>query len=130
MLQLSDSEKVKAIRDYCRHANGTENRYRSPFGLLYSDGVKLLAETCGAYWLVDAIASYTRGPLRGEDFSVWTLEPSADGYPTVQLNAWSDTPKKSKHLAGQHIEYTDFPAELLPIELFVENGLLYFPEER
>lgn len=41
---------------------GTEHWYKHWLGgLLYTDGVKYVADQAGAYWLIDAIASYQGG---------------------------------------------------------------------
>ncbi len=37
---------------------GTEQYYKHLGGLVYTDGVKYLAEKAGSYWLLDIIASY------------------------------------------------------------------------
>ncbi|MCK9598089.1 MAG: hypothetical protein M0R06_03545 [Sphaerochaeta sp.] len=38
---------------------GSEQWYKASFGgVVYTDGVKYLADHAGAYWLIDAVASY------------------------------------------------------------------------
>ena len=41
---------------------GTSQYYRHNLGLLYTDGVKYVADRGGAYWLIDAIASWQIDP--------------------------------------------------------------------
>jgi hypothetical protein len=39
---------------------GTENYHKHWLGLVYTDGIKAMAELCGAYWLIDVVASYEK----------------------------------------------------------------------
>lgn len=99
--------------------------------LIYTDGIKLVAETCGAYWLIDAVASHQPDIQRqlaklGErDFQVWRLEPMRDAEGAIQywvLDCWTDIPEApaaedgpaSVRLARQEFGYSDFPEELCP----------------
>lgn len=117
------------VREYARHAIGSETIYKHWLGLRYTDGIKFLAETCGAYWLIDAVASHQ--PMISESFQVWRLAPClSKGRQRWALEAWSDTPDKSKRLARQVIEYTDFPKDLMPFEWWVEHGTMLMKEER
>lgn len=119
---------VEKIQEYQRQCNGTNQWYRHPLmGMLYTDGVKLIAEECGAYWLIDAIASY-QSKLQGEDFQLWILERNAVG--DWILACYTDSPETGKRLVRQQIRYSDFPEALLPLKLYVENNTLYLPEER
>ena len=39
--------------------NGSENFYQNKLSpIIYTDGVKDMAETCGAYWLIDLVISH------------------------------------------------------------------------
>lgn len=97
---------------------GTENYYKSAFGLLYTDGIAFMAEKAGAYWLIDAIASYHRK----EHFQVWTLRRSFS-VGTLVMREDTDAPV----LVRQRIHYTDFP--LVQIKLYVVDGVLMLPSE-
>lgn len=108
---------MHAIREYQAQCNGSVNFHRHWLGITYTDGVKLLADTCGAYWLIDAIASHRRK----EEFQVWTLQRGI----LICTNGDNDIP-----IVSQIIPYTDFPTELLPFKLWLENGTLMLPEER
>src|SRR5262245_6846480 len=50
--------------------------YRHLFGrLIYTDGVRQLAQRAGAFWLIDAIASYQSEPrIWRAMYQVWRLE--------------------------------------------------------
>lgn len=135
--QLSPAAKAEAVRLYARQTTGSENVYRGLCGLLFTEGVRYVADTCGAFWLVDAIASHQGAArVRREPFQVWNLEregltPDA-GEPSEGwvLSAWDDSAHKSHLLARQVIPYSDFPPDLSPFKLYVENGTCLLPEER
>ena len=92
--------------------------------LKYTDGVKFVAEKYGAYWLIDAIASYQ--PVKGTDmtdFQLWELKvDSMRSMATLTCRADSD----QRASISQKIEYTDFPES---ITLYVEGGVLLLPNE-
>jgi hypothetical protein len=139
--KLTDAEKARLVREYASQANGSENFYRHGLCRWFynTSGVHFLAETCGAHWLVDAIASHlaTKKPLQAEYFQVWTLH--AHGEIGVKLVATDgDKGPGPVTLAEQEIDYSDFPRELLPFRLYCERGhvegyaafTLMLPEER
>lgn len=83
---------------------------------LLTDGTKYLAETAGAYWLMDIIASWnkTDDKVMDEYFQVWRLEVHPDHSATITATDGNDN-----EIARQEIEYTDFP--LQEIELYASN---------
>lgn len=52
--------EYKLTQTELQQFTGSTNRYRHSLNrtVVYSDGVQYLAENAGAYWLIDAIASY------------------------------------------------------------------------
>jgi len=60
--------------------NGPENFFcHKPSLILYTDGVKELAEGCGAYWLIDLIISHQcHRDINLERFQVWDLKRVKD----------------------------------------------------
>ncbi len=103
---------------------GTENYYRHGSGLLYTDGVKYVAEEGKAYWLIDAIASYQR-ELKSErlrEFQLWELRVQ-DRQGVLTCKEDSDCPE----VVRQEIEFTDFPLDY--IKLYVESGVVLLPSE-
>ena len=86
---------------------GTINWYRHWTNLLaYTDGVKTLAESVGAFWLIDAIASWQIKPKVAQcDFQVWTLIVKEDQTATLQMQ--EDTGMQP--VVTQQLVYTDFP---------------------
>lgn len=98
-----------------RQFTGTEQWHRwSPLfpKVLLTDGAKYVAEhggKHGAYWLMDAIASYQNSdPIKKnpelQRFQLWTLEVAPDKTAKLTCRADSDLPAKIK----QFIDYTDF----------------------
>lgn len=100
---------------------GTVNYYKHwSKRLVYTDGIKYLAEKAGAHWLVDLVASYQ--PLKAE-FQCWTLKAEEGGYCAVCKDG------NGEQLIEQKFEYTDFPKHLMPFDLYFQNGVLYLPSE-
>lgn len=135
---LTDNEKAEAVRDYQRRTQGTSTYYKNPIGIFYTDGIKFLADTCGAYWLIDVVASWQPEIAKGHPdlvhFQVWRLFKKDDKW---VVDAWSDTPEApdsedgpaSVRLAFQEIGYSDFPPELAPFEWWTMNGYMILKEE-
>ena len=102
--------------------------------LAHTVGVHHLAEIFGAYWLVDAIASYqTRDHARAATLQVWTLTLDGEGGATLigkRIEPGTADKDKEYLIATQGIPYTDFPVELSPLTLWIENNMLLFPAER
>jgi len=98
---------------------GSECFYPHAFGGLYfTEGAKFLADRGGAYWLIDAIASYQRDPritggLRRIQF--WTLTVK-DGAGVLTCIEDSDL----KPAITQQIAFTDFP--LAEVQVWVERS--------
>ncbi|GHV56299.1 hypothetical protein FACS1894216_20060 [Synergistales bacterium] len=91
-----------------------------------TDGVKRMAEMCGAFWLVTGIFAWQWDErVKKEPFQVWKLTLNNDGSDGACL-VCEDGGKKE--LARQEIDYTDFP---LPegIKLFLDGGVLMLPSE-
>jgi len=112
--------------------------------ILYTEGVKWLAEQAGAYWLIDAIASWQTKPnVQGAPFQIWRLQVHADRSATLIGAEDIDEQGRPVHartpvdralgrwtrgaLARQAIEWTDFPLE--EIKLYLHHGILMLPSE-
>lgn len=105
---------------------GTVNYYRHPLGLLYTDGVKGLAEAAGAFWLIDLVASHQPKARRYESlraFQLWRLTVSDDATATAACHADSNEPPA----ICQQIPFTDFPVGLF--ECYVINGVMLLKSE-
>lgn len=107
---------------------GTEQWYQHPLGILYTDGVRHVAQQGGAYWLIDAIASWQLEPDVRDDsmlqeIQFWKLVVNEDR--SAVLTCERDTDDVA---VTQSIPLTDFP--LRSIRLFLEDGVLMLPSER
>jgi len=96
--------------------------------LVYTEGVQYMAEHGGAYWLIDAVASYQpdkRITSRPDlvDFQLWELAVAEDKTATLTMRPDSGQPA----VITQEIPFTDFP--LAQIKLYVCNGTLMLPSE-
>lgn len=105
---------------------GTENYYQYwSRQFVFTDGVKYLAQEGGAYWLLDAIASYQPQLLKDpmlQQFQDWKLTVNPDQ--KAQLICERDT---DDVVVTQNIEFTDFP--LTQIRLYLICGILMLVSE-
>ena len=92
-----------------------------------TDGVKVMAEMCEAFWLVaDIFACQLTQKAKREAFQTWTLTLNTEGKSSNALLVGENG--NGKLIAKLEIPYTDFP---LPegITLFLEDGVLLLPSE-
>ena len=93
---------------------------------MYTDGVYHVAETGGAYWLIDAIASYQPKLLKDtmlQEFQHWILKVDLDNQ-KAQLICERDS---NDVVLTQDIEFTDFPLE--SVNFYLTQGVLLLPSE-
>lgn len=119
---------VQDFLDYRVNNPCTEQHHLHQIGscsLLYTDGVKLLAESTQCYWLLTAILSY-QPKLKGEDFQSWKLVYNS-------IEDWWDLSCTDGNggdpLVTQRLLYSSFPKDLAPLTLWVEGGVVLLPEE-
>lgn len=94
--------------------------------LVFTDGVHYVAETGGAYWLIDAIASYQPKLLKDpilQQFQHWILKVDLDNQ-KAQLICEKDS---DDVVLTQDIEFTDFPLD--EIRFYLVTGVLMLPSE-
>ncbi len=102
---------------------GTENYYKNGLfrGFVHTDGIQFLADSAGAYWFIDLVASHQMNPkVRREPFQLWTVKLNGKGGATVFAQSDTDSPR----LCQQYIEYTDWPESLQGFQCYVERGSL------
>lgn len=86
--------------------------------LVYSEGVKHMAETAGAYWLLDVVASHQPDwRLHNEEFQVWKLSVNPDRTARVWCEDGNDTT-----LLEQLVPFTDYPEDECEIWLVKHAG--------
>lgn len=129
----------KAITQHDLHQfTGDLERYCHPTNrrVIYTPGVRFVADRANAYWLVDAIASYfgskemTEAFQRDDrlkDLQFWRLNVSADASAVLSGRADSDVDP----FIMQLIPYTDFPLESVDIWAGYDGEFwtLYLPSE-
>jgi hypothetical protein len=120
-------DSPEEIRSALAQATGTENYWRVFPGndnFLLTDGVQLMAELCGAFWLVTAVFSWQcEEKVRKEPFQVWTLRLEKENGAILTCEDGN-----GRELARQKIEFTDFP---LPegVTLYLDGGVLLLPSK-
>jgi hypothetical protein len=100
---------------------GTQQWFRHPYmrQILYTEGVQYVAETAGAYWLLDEIIfAQVSKSVAAAPFQVWQLAVKPDRTATL-----SATDGQGKAIYNKPIEYTDFPLEEM-IFWLTENVVL------
>ena len=128
----------RLTHDDLRRFTGDLDRYRHPLNrrVIYTPGIRFLAERGGAYWLTDAIASYlgTRQMRRAivadprlGDMQFWRLEVAEDRSAALTCRADSGV----KPAIVQKIEYTDFPLDHVDVWAGYDGTYwtLYLPSE-
>lgn len=121
-----------------RQFTGDLERFRHPLarGVIYTPGIRFLAERGGAYWLIDEIAlaiaggevaKAGRSDPRVLDLHFWRLEVREDR--SAELTARADsgvTPFVSKF-----IPWTDFPLDHIDVWAGSDgrHWTLYLPSE-
>lgn len=104
---------------------GTEQWYKNPLfpKLLYTDGVRYVAEEACAYWLIDKIFSLQHlAQIHVEQFQVWKLNVADDSTATLSAEDGNDN-----HVYSEHLTYTDFPA--CGMNFYLTDSVLLLPSE-
>ncbi|MGI0485515.1 DUF6876 family protein [Pantanalinema rosaneae CENA516] len=106
---------------------GTSTYYQHSLRVQYTDGVRYLAERAGAYWLIDAIASWQIDPRVHRDpmlqqIQFWKLAVNDDR--SALLVCERD---EGDVAVSQEIPFTDFP--LNQVRLYFQNGVVLLPSE-
>jgi len=131
---MTESSTNRLTHDELRQFTGDIVRYRTINRfVVYTPGVKHLAERAGAYWLIDAIASYfTGGAMKFSDrrlqtLQFWRLDVHDDRSATLAARADSG----AKAYVTQQIEYTDFPLDSIDVWAGSDGQrwTLYLPSE-
>jgi hypothetical protein len=112
------------LRSIMAQCTGTEAYHKLSISpIKCTDGVKVLADAAGAYWLVDAIGSYQGTPkIKDLGIQFWFLEVKDS---KAVLYCIEDSGKP--HLIEQKIEYTDFPEG--EWKFYVQGDVMMLPQE-
>lgn len=130
---MATTTVANEINEYIANCNGTNNVYRHMFSrIVYTDGVKFVAEKAGAYWLIDAIMSHQtnrKAIAAANGFQVWKVTHNKRGSGCVLTMDDGGQGDEAKVLIRQRIPFTDFPKGL-DLVFYVEHGMLLLREER
>jgi len=101
---------------------GSENLYRHNMSRhIYTDGVRDLARSCSAYWLIDLITSHQlHQKVMSEPFQVWQLG-------RVNGDAFNIICTDGNEVTRQEIPFSDFPYDVATIWLV--DGCIMLPSE-
>ena len=115
--------QTKANDHFGSH-NGSENFYcHRPSLILYSDGIKELAEACQSFWLIDLIISHqSKKDINLQRFQVWELLKVRDSCFDIMA-----TDGNKRFIVSQQIPYSDFPYDEAIVWLV--DGTLMLPCE-
>jgi hypothetical protein len=105
---------------------GSENWYRHGINrrVLYTDGVRYVAEHGGAFWLVDEIAiRQSIAAVRAELFQSWKLKVNA----TDRTALLTCDNGNGRIVHTYVVPYTDFPLD--EIVLWFSNDTILLPDE-
>lgn len=110
------------IENALQYFTGTETwykfNYQYPRALL-TDGTKFLADSAGAYWLMEAICSHQPALRKGMGdcvFQAWTLTVNDDRSCSLVCDDGYD-----HKLTCQEIPYTDFPLSSIKLYAIYEG---------
>jgi hypothetical protein len=104
--------------------SGSENWYQHGLNrnITYTDGAQHVAETGGAYWLLDEIVINQIMPkVKAEEFQLWTLKVTGS---TAVLTCDDGN---GNIVFSKKIEYTDFPLD--EIKFYFCNNVIHLPSE-
>lgn len=130
--------KPQQLKQELQHFHGDLERYRHSLNptVIYTPGVKFLADKAEAHWLIDAIASYYGSSVmeraiekdeRLASLQFWKLRVNEDQTAILTMNADSDC----EPAITQKIPYTDFPLDCIDIWSGYDGKhfTLYLPSE-
>lgn len=117
---MEAKELITRMQQY----TGTMNYHKLTLtSLLATDGILMIAEKAGAYWLIDAIGSYQANPkVKSLLIQFWTLEVKDN---TAVLYCVEDY--GMPRIIEQEIDYTNFPEGSW--KFYVQNEIMMLPGE-
>ncbi len=118
--------ETKLTRADLAQFTGSEQWYRHGLvrNILFTDGVKFLADGASAYWLIDEIALAQRcvPAVVAEGFQLWRLKVNADRTATLVCEDGD-----CREVLRKEIEFTDFPLD--EIKFYVTDNVILLPSE-
>ncbi len=135
---MNETNQPRLTQADLQQFTGDLDRYRHTLNprVIYTPGVKYVTEQGGAYWLIDAIASYfgdrkMTGAMardsRLRSLQFWRLEVAGDQSAVLTMRADSGV----QPAITQQIPFTDFPLDAIDIWAGFDgtHWTLYLPSE-
>lgn len=121
---MKSTSNPQKLQQELRAFTGTSQYFQHSMGsLLYTDGVRHLAISAAAYWLIDLIASLLPQLNEDEYFFVWRLQVDrSDSSAVLICDDGNDN-----ILISNTIPYTNFPLDSL--SLYLCDLVLMLPSE-
>lgn len=115
---------MQNANNFFGNSSGSENFYSHTMAkILYTDGVKNMAEKCQSYWLLDLIISHQLyNNVSKESFQVWDLKRLNGNEFTILA-----TDGNHNKVTSQEIPFSDFPYDLAT--LWLVDGCIMLPCE-
>ncbi|HKK77393.1 MAG TPA: hypothetical protein VJ953_20105 [Saprospiraceae bacterium] len=116
---------VERFRKEIGTYTGSSQFFHHPLfsNFLYTEGVKFMADTLEAYWLIEHImALQLEAPLQHHRFQVWKIQVREDTSATITA-----TNRAGRVIKTIEFELTDFPLE--SFTLWWSQNLLLLPRE-
>lgn len=123
MMDLMEEDALR--RQLAQFRRSEEFYTRPPYALVYTAGVRFLAERCGLFWLIDVIAAWQCRALRDPDlaiFQLWELRPT--GTRRILLC------KRDSDNVAFALPVGDRDSALDYVSLYVQFGVLMLPSEK
>ena len=117
---LTYDEFKKALAQFI----GTENWYRHSLNrnVTYTDGAKYVADKCGAYWLIDEIATLQNLPkVKSNTIQIWILKVSR------QAGVLTCEDGNYNVVYAKKFFFTDFPYP--EVTLWFVDNVIMLPSE-
>jgi hypothetical protein len=115
----NEIKTVDELNRYLSRHTGTMNYYRDAFTkLVYTDGIKDLAETVGAYWLISDIGVVAKMKFRNVPFQIWRLVVKDDESAVLTMREDTSEPIRYR----QKYDMVDFPVGTF--EFYIMHGSL------
>jgi hypothetical protein len=118
--------------DLTPFSGGSDRFYAYDFGDIrigvITNGVKYIADECGAGWFIDVIMSYQTIAFKNTTpFQVWTLSSDGKGGAVIECEDGDEN-----RVLAQGVEFTDFPFDRVEdgkITMWFTDATLLLPCE-
>lgn len=115
----NEIKTVDELNRYLSRHTGTLNYYREGFTkLVYTDGIKDLADTLDAYWLISDIGVVAKMKFRDVSFQIWRIVVKDDDSAVLTMREDTNEPVRYR----QKYDLVDLPVGTF--EFYVMHGSL------